>query len=333
MDKFFRTVKKIHRESVKVSNRAERERKRQDRVNAAYFNALQKEEDIRDVAREVEHWNQHLKTIQSLHMTCSSPLCWKEIEAQDEPQQVSLGEYHTQLARRALESYKPTFIHKLFNQVHKKKVMLEANIQQAEEQDLKDFEEAQIAYKTAYKAWGKLNDIAVRIRKKEPQSYLDAIDHFKFLSSLNGLGTRFELNIFENFIDIDLHVNGDDIIPKYVLSQTKTGKLSRKNMTKTMYYDLYQDHICSAILRVAREIFAHLPIDKVRINAFSKIVNSQNGHLEDSIILSVIIPRETLKTLNLRSIDPSDSMQNFIHTMNFRKTQGFKVVEKVEFEI
>lgn len=62
-------------------------------------------------------------------------------------------------------------------------------------------------------------------------------------------------------------------------------------------------------------------------------MNSQNGHLEDSIILSVIIPRETLKTLNLRSIDPSDSMQNFIHTMNFRKTQGFKVVEKVEFEI
>lgn len=162
---------------------------------------------------------------------------------------------------------------------------------------------------------------------------MDAIEHFKFLSSLSDLGTRFELNIFEDFIDIDLHVNCDDIIPKYVLSQTKTGKLSRKNMTKTMYYELYQDHICSAILRVAREIFAHLPVDRVRINALSKIVNSQTGHLEDSIILSVIIPRETLKTLNLKLIDPSDSMNNFIHTMSFRKTLGFKIVEKVEFEI
>jgi len=93
-----------------------------------------------------------------------------------------------------------------------------------------------------------------------------------------------------------------------------------------MYYELYQDHICSAVLRVAREIFAHLPVDRVRINALSKIVNSQTGHLENSIILSVIIPRETLKLLNLRSIDPSDSMQNFVHAMNFRKTQGFRVV-------
>lgn len=231
MDKFFRAVKKIHKESVKASNRAERERKRQDRVNAAYFNALQKEENIRDVTREVERWNQHLKMIQSLHVTCSNPLSWKEIEAQDKPQQVFLGEHHTQLAKKALESYKPTFIHKLFNQVHKKRVILEANIRQAEEQDLKDFEEAQIAYETAYKAWEKLNDIAARIRKKEPQSYLDAIEHFKFLSSLSDLGTRFELNIFEDFIDIDLHVNCDDIIPKYFLSQTKIGKLSKKNMT------------------------------------------------------------------------------------------------------
>lgn len=99
---------------------------------------------------------------------------------------------------------------------------------------------------------------------------MDAIDHFKFLSSLNGLGTRFELNIFENFIDIDLHVNGDDIIPKYVLSQTKTGKLSRKNMTKTMYYDLYQDHICSAILRVARRFLLICLSTKFELMLFQK---------------------------------------------------------------
>ena len=36
--------------------------------------------------------------------------------------------------------------------------------------------------------------------------------------------------------------------------------------------------------------------------------------------------------LNLETIDPSDSMRNFVHNMNFSKTKGFSVIEKVELE-
>lgn len=332
MDKFFRAVKQIHRESVKASNRAERERKRQERANNVYYASLQKEEDIQDVAGEVAKWSKYVESIQSLHKNCSAPINWNDIEAQDEPEKVSLGEYHTRLATEALETYKPTLFHKLFNQVHRVRARLEAAIQLANAQDVKDFEEAQIAYEISYKDWTKLNNLAEGIKKGNHQSYLDAVKHFNFLSKINNLGSKIELNILEDFIDIDLFVNDEEIIPKHVLSQTKTGKLSKKNMTKTMYYELYQDYVCSAALRVAREVFAHLPIDKLRISAFLKMVNSQTGHLEDTVILSVIIPLETLRTLRFKSIDPSDSMQNFVHTMNFRKTQGFRMVNKAEFE-
>jgi len=34
----------------------------------------------------------------------------------------------------------------------------------------------------------------------------------------------------------------------------------------------------------------------------------------------------------LEAIDPSDSMQNFVHNMSFNKTRGFVIVEKVELE-
>ena len=82
-------------------------------------------------------------------------------------------------------------------------------------------------------------------------------------------------------------------------------------------------------MRVAREVFNHLPVDNVRVNAVSDILNSKTGFLEEQAIVSVFIPRQTLEKMNLGSIDPSDSMDNFKHHMQFKKTDGFKPVEKV----
>lgn len=38
---------------------------------------------------------------------------------------------------------------------------------------------------------------------------------------------------------------------------------------------------------------------------------------------------ETIEKLNLDMIHPSDSMRNFIHNMNFKKTSGFSEVKRV----
>lgn len=104
-------------------------------------------------------------------------------------------------------------------------------------------------------------------------------------------------------------------------------------MPKTRFNELYQDHICSAALRLAREVFAYLPLEYARVNAMAKIVNSKNGQLEDQPILSVIFNPITIKGLNLDKIDPSDSMQNFLNRMDFSKTKGFNVVNKIEFQL
>src|SRR5690606_36573018 len=103
------------------------------------------------------------------------------------------------------------------------------------------------------------------------------------------------------------------------LKLTSTGKLSRKNMAKGNFYELYQDHICSVVLRISREVFAYLPVDFAIINAKAEMVDLQSGHLEKKIILSVKIMPETIQRLNLDMIDPSDSMRNFVHNMNLKK--------------
>ncbi|MNC08045.1 hypothetical protein D3C75_556160 [compost metagenome] len=122
----------------------------------------------------------------------------------------------------------------------------------------------------------------------------------------------------------------DNVIPKEVKSLTSTGKLSVKAMNKTTYFDLEQDYVCSCILRIARDMFALLPIQYIYIHATDTMINPTTGHEEEFTALSVKIDKTTLNRLNFENIDCSDAMQNFEHNMKFQKTAGFKPVSKLE---
>jgi len=126
-----------------------------------------------------------------------------------------------------------------------------------------------------------------------------------------------------------LHVHGAAVIPREICSLLKSGRLSTKEMPKSRFNALYQDHVCSAVLRVACELFAVLPARAAIVTAVDELLNTATGHLEESSILSVAIPRETVEQLDLERIDPSDSMCNFIHRMKFTKVRGFEAIEPV----
>jgi hypothetical protein len=128
---------------------------------------------------------------------------------------------------------------------------------------------------------------------------------------------------------VDVHVRTVEIIPNFVVSQLASGKLSRKNLSVSKFNELYQDLVCGALLRVAREVFAHLPVTQVVSHALVEQLNPATGQIERQVIVSVSMPRATLEKLNFTALDPSDSMRNFSHTMKFTKTGGFQAVERV----
>ncbi len=74
---------------------------------------------------------------------------------------------------------------------------------------------------------------------------------------------------------------------------------------------------------------ALLPIEMAIVTVVADLLNPMTGYMEETPILSVAIPRETLEGLNFEMLDPSDSMSNFVHRMNFKKTKGFNAVEKL----
>lgn len=310
--------------------RMEREQQRQARESAKRFKEQQKLEEIENAQQAVSDWENYVGTIQSVHKNCTEPVDWIQIENTKKPIELTLDSKNELNAKNKLDNFKPSILDKLFGSTQKKLNRLNDLLEQAKTKDKKEYDVNYKEYLDELNNWQELQEISAGIKNKEIDFYKKALQYFDPFSDIGELGTQVSFNFEQNHIDIDLHVNSIDNIPDYELKQTSTGKLSKKSMPKTRFNELYQDHICSASIRIAREVFAYLPIEYARINAVAKIVNTKTGHLEEQPILSVIFPPKTIDNLNLETIDPSDSMQNFVHNMNFSKTKGFSVVEKAE---
>ena len=117
------------------------------------------------------------------------------------------------------------------------------------------------------------------------------------------------------------------MIPTEKKSLLQSGKLSVKKMPQSEFYEMYQDYVCSCILRIGNELLAILPDKLVLVHAVDNMLNSKTGHMEEQYILSIAISRQTIASLNMDLIDPSDSFENFVYIMKFKKTKGFEVVE------
>lgn len=118
-------------------------------------------------------------------------------------------------------------------------------------------------------------------------------------------------------------------VTDFTVSHLASGKLSRKALPTSKSNEIYQNYVCSCLLRIARKVQARLPVSQVVVHAVAELLNRATGLLENRVILSVAIPRATLERLNFTAIDPYDSMSNFNHSINFTRTGGFKPVDRV----
>lgn len=310
--------------------RTERDQQRRNREAAKKFKEQQKQLEFQNVAEAVSEWNDYVQILKSVHKEASEKIDWVKIKNESRPTEPTYINNNEIEAKQRLASFKPNLFDKIFGSTNKKIKNLENQILVARK---KDDDKHQVAIKDHKKGlldWEELHKIALGIEQKQIEAYLDAIKFFEPFSEISELGSQIKFKFEENHIEIDINTNSIDVVPDYELRQTSIGKLSKKKMSKTNYYELYQDHICSVVLRISREVFAYLPLDYAIVNALSEMVDSQSGHLENKVILSVKIIPETIEKLNLEMLDPSDSMKNFIHNMNFKKTLGFQEVQKIQ---
>ena len=179
--------------------------------------------------------------------------------------------------------------------------------------------------------WKDVRDIALRMLNGDHQAKLDAIEAFDSFSEISHLGSSTQIVVHENgVLEAKLAIHASKVIPTNMKSLLKSGKLSAKSMPIGRFNELYQDYVCSCVLRVGRELMAVLTDEIVIVTALDDMLNSATGHMEERPILSVAFSRSTVDGLSLDTLDPSDSMRNFVHTMSFKKGFGFSPVSALD---
>lgn len=280
----------------------------------------QKLDEKQQNARLVKEYNDRIEMLRGIHRECDEFVDWKHINSLEEPfQPGSMGPKEAR-ALSELQNYKPGLIARIIKSIgEKKQQQLEAAVQAARDEDREDYED-----------WKNLKLLSGKILEGDLDAYLQVIGEMNPLDDLLEFGADFEFGVEDSrSIEVEYKVKSRELIPDYSLSLTSTGKLSRKNLTKTAYYELIQDYVCSCAIRIARDMFALLPVDVVVVHAVDEVNSTETGNMEEITILSVLFKREVLNSLNFQYIDPSDSMNNFTYNMKFLKTAGFKPVERV----
>lgn len=320
----------------------ERDARRRQRELEKQKKELERMGELARAKYEIEVYENHLDVLKSIHKDCGTVWDWEKIITSKAPDYEEPPYKHENEieAQNLLKNYNPNFFERTFGKVEKKKANLLKNMEDAKEIDKAEYEKAceeyRERYREKYNKWKITTELAKRIIDGDARSYLEAIKEVNLFEEIKQLGSEIKIQITDkNLIISNLYMHSEKVVPSEVKSLLKSGKLFVKPIPITKFNEIYQDYVCGCVLRVARELFALLPIEMVIVNAIGNLLNTKTSYMEDAPILSACIPRKTLQNLNFNTIDPSDSMKNFVHRMNFKKGTGFSSVDVLnpsEFE-
>ena len=175
-----------------------------------------------------------------------------------------------------------------------------------------------------------LQPFAQSVLAGDIDAYFRVIEQVGPFDDLLEYGSCFEVGTDDpTMLEVEFQVKSNDIIPTEYPDMKASGEITMKSFSKTAYYELVQDYVSSTMLRVARDTFALLPVQRVIIHAVDKVLNPATGNDEEVTIASVKIKRDALVTLNFERIDPSDCLESFESNVKFKKTSGYSPVDRI----
>ena len=159
--------------------------------------------------------------------------------------------------------------------------------------------------------WSYYYSVASDVLNGDLDTYLRLIYEVNPLDDLLEYGSNFEFGTDNpDFIEVEFIVNTD------VLSQ------AHQTLSCREYNDLLQDFICSLSIRIARDMFALLPINHTIIHVV----------MDYSTVLSVDFDRTTLSKIRFGFVDPSDTVEKFRFEMDFNQSNGFTPVSRLSYK-
>lgn len=228
---------------------------------------LQREQELEWAQYEVQRFENQCELVQSIHKECDDPVDWVEILNSSPPHPPGEPGRREKKALKEYNDYQPGFFEKLFKKDEEKRQQLLGQMEQAKKEDEQE-----------YREWEELVHLAEKVLAGDIEAYFTVIEEMDPLGDLSEFGSGFEFATDDpSYMEVEFDVHAEEIIPKEEKRLTKTGKLSTKAMTKTRYYELQQDYVCSCTLRIARDLFALLPLNTVLIHAYDEQLDTATG--------------------------------------------------------
>ena len=157
--------------------------------------------------------------------------------------------------------------------------------------------------------WQYYHSMAPNVLAGDIDTYLQLIYEVNPLDDLLAYGGNYEFGTDNpHKIEVEFTVNENS------LSSAKS------QMGATEYNGLLEDYICSICIRIARDMFALLPIAHTIVHA---VLNEQT-------IVSVDFDRAKLSRVKFGYVDPSDTLSLFRYNMSFSDKAGFATVSRLE---
>ncbi len=273
-------------------------------------------------SKVVTDYNNFIKAISQMHLSASVYCDWNYINSIKAPydyNNTKIGPAESK-AIMELEKFNSSKVFKALSPFIKKhKNTLESNILTAKKYDTSEF-----------KHWEKLHKLSVGILEGDIDSYIKVIDDFKPFDDITELGSFFIINFNSSqVIEIEFRVNEDSLMPENSYSLGENGQLLETPYTKKEFYSIINSFISSTTIRVARDMFAILPIKTVYVQVIKNVPNTYVGISEVTTVVSVEFTREKLDCVDLNNTDATAILENFPHNRNFVVGEGFRAVPRL----
>jgi hypothetical protein len=291
---------------------------REERARARELARTRKEREklsVLEAARAaVDEYETRVAELKSLHKQCTENVDWLRLACSlPPPPPRSLGETVRATERR--------------NALLAPLGLPCADLRSAAAADATELESLARRHREETEEQRDLSEMALRILAKDTQAYLQVLEESPELSELTERGGQLRFAVPSvSLVECAFVPQSSAVVPGEIKSLTATGKLTSKAMPRGQFMDLYQDFICSGVLRIAREVLAVLPVHVVLVT-----VHSGDDGATPEPVISVILDRDGLGRLDFGRLDPSDAVETFRCRTNFkatRKSGAFQAVTR-----
>ena len=305
------TIAEQLKQLERLQKREEREARRVQKELARRARERQKLSELEAARLEVETFENELEVILSIHKEVPEALDWAGFAFALPPPAPPNPGINETLHEMAAE---------LGDWLEEPPVPDAASATAADQQA---HAEAMVRHRESLVKWQELRDLGRRVMAGETSAYTKAIADYSNLAELYALGSGIHVIVHgPATVEFTVTVKGKDVIPAEVKSLTSTGKLSVRAMPRTVFMAHYQDYVCGCVLRVARELFAMLPVETILAHAAVPAFDRSSGVNREMTILSVVLERAKLAALDFDRLDPSDTLESFPHRGSAKLTRG-----------